>query len=146
MPLISGWIFLFKFSADLQKTRHFKWAVEIFIGHLMAEERVMGIMDSFLVQLGARAGDIISVQLTNKLHTEGVVIHWHGIRQKTGTYFYHGHYGMQRSAGLYGSLRDVAQGEREPFHYDGEFNILLRLCMHGSHRRVDPFQSSSLDW
>nr|TKR90613.1 L-ascorbate oxidase-like [Populus alba] len=30
----------------------------------------------------ARAGDTVHVHLTNKLHTEGVVIHWHGIRQE----------------------------------------------------------------
>ena len=43
-----------------------------------------------------------------------------------GTYFYHGHYGMQRSAGLYGSLIvDVPEGEKEPFQYDGEFELLL---------------------
>lgn len=29
----------------------------------------------------ARTGDTISVELTNKLLTEGVVIHWHGIPQ-----------------------------------------------------------------
>lgn len=29
----------------------------------------------------ARAGDTVVVELTNKLYTEGVVIHWHGIRQ-----------------------------------------------------------------
>ncbi|OMO70931.1 Cupredoxin [Corchorus capsularis] len=29
----------------------------------------------------AKAGDTIVVELTNRLHTEGVVIHWHGIRQ-----------------------------------------------------------------
>ncbi|KAJ6964040.1 hypothetical protein NC652_002349 [Populus alba x Populus x berolinensis] len=32
----------------------------------------------------ARAGDTVHVHLTNKLHTEGVVIHWHGIRQRIG--------------------------------------------------------------
>ncbi|KAI3926878.1 hypothetical protein MKX01_032793 [Papaver californicum] len=109
----------------------------------------------------AKAGDTVVVHLTNKLHTEGLVIHWHGIRQldipwadgtasisqcainpeetfvyrfkvdKAGTYFYHGHYGMQRSAGLYGLLVvDVADGEKEPFHYDGEFNILLSDWWH----------------
>ena len=32
-----------------------------------------------------------------------------------GTYFYHGHLGLQRSAGFYGSLIvDVAKGEKEP--------------------------------
>ncbi|CAI9106123.1 OLC1v1005193C2 [Oldenlandia corymbosa var. corymbosa] len=50
---------------------------------------------------------------------------------KAGTYFYHGHYGMQRSAGLYGSLIvDVAKGEKEPFQYDGEFNLLLSDWWH----------------
>ena len=29
----------------------------------------------------AKAGDTIVMELTNKLHTEGVVIHRHGIRQ-----------------------------------------------------------------
>ena len=29
----------------------------------------------------AKAGDTIVVELKNALHTEGVVIHWHGIRQ-----------------------------------------------------------------
>ena len=31
--------------------------------------------------IDAVAGDIVIIQLTNKLSTEGVVIHWHGIRQ-----------------------------------------------------------------
>lgn len=52
---------------------------------------------------------------------------------QAGTYFYHGHYGMQRSAGLYGSLIvDVSEGENEPFKYDGEFNILLSDWWHRS--------------
>jgi len=29
----------------------------------------------------ANAGDLIRVEVNNKLHTEGVVIHWHGIKQ-----------------------------------------------------------------
>ncbi|OAY83949.1 L-ascorbate oxidase [Ananas comosus] len=50
---------------------------------------------------------------------------------KAGTYFYHGHYGMQRAAGLYGSLIvDVAEGEEEPFHYEGEHNLLLSDWYH----------------
>ncbi|XP_077252455.1 L-ascorbate oxidase-like [Tasmannia lanceolata] len=107
------------------------------------------------------AGDTIYVNLTNNLPTEGVVIHWHGISQfgtpwadgtasisqcainpeesfvyqfnvdKPGTYFYHGHFGMQRSAGLYGSLIvEVAEGQKEPFHYDGELNMLLSDWWH----------------
>lgn len=50
-----------------------------------------------------------------------------------GTYLYHGHLGMQRSAGLYGSLIvEVGNGEKEPFHYDGEFNLLLSDWWHQS--------------
>lgn len=128
------------------------------------EHVVMGINGQFPgPTIRAQAGDTVHVELTNKLPTEGVVIHWHGIRQhgtpwadgtasisqcvinpgetflyrfkvdKAGTYFYHGHYGMQRSAGLYGSLVvDVAEGEKEPFHYDGEFNLLLSDWWHQS--------------
>ena len=36
----------------------------------------------------AVAGDTIVVDLTNKLHTEGVVIHWHGIRQVSFVFIY----------------------------------------------------------
>lgn len=40
---------------------------------------------------------------------------------------------MQRAAGLYGSLIvEVADGEEEPFHYDGEFNLLLSDWYHQS--------------
>ncbi|XP_031283448.1 L-ascorbate oxidase-like [Pistacia vera] len=147
------------------KTRHFKWEVEYMFGAPDCMEHVvMGINGQFPgPTIRAKAGDTIAIQLTNKLHTEGVVIHWHGIRQlgtpwadgtasisqcainpgetflyrfkvdKAGTYFYHGHFGMQRSAGLYGSLIvDVGDGEKEPFHYDGEFNLLLSDWWHQS--------------
>lgn len=50
---------------------------------------------------------------------------------QAGTYFYHGHYGMQRAAGLYGSLIvDLPMGTKESFHYDGEFNLLLSDWYH----------------
>ena len=40
---------------------------------------------------------------------------------------------MQRSGGLYGSLIvDLPEGEKEPFHYDGEFNLLLSDWWHKS--------------
>ncbi|XP_021279267.1 L-ascorbate oxidase-like [Herrania umbratica] len=145
------------------KARHFKWEVEYMYRTPDCLERVvMGINGQFPgPTIRAKAGDTIVVELTNKLHTEGVVIHWHGIRQlgtpwadgtasisqcainpgetfvyrfkvdRPGTFLYHGHYGMQRSAGLYGSLIvDVADGEKEPFHYDGEFNLLLSDWWH----------------
>ncbi|XP_010251700.1 PREDICTED: L-ascorbate oxidase-like [Nelumbo nucifera] len=165
-------IILFCFSSALlqsslvaAKARHFKWDVEyMFWSPDCKESVVMGINGQFPgPTIRAKAGDIIVVELTNKLPTEGVVIHWHGIRQfgtpwadgtaaisqcainpgetfvyrfmvdKPGTYFYHGHYGMQRSAGLYGSLIvDVADGQKEPFHYDGEFSLLLSDWWHQS--------------
>jgi L-ascorbate oxidase len=46
-----------------------------------------------------------------------------------GTYFYHGHYGLQRSAGLYGSLI-VDSAKTEPFVYDGELSIILNDWWH----------------
>lgn len=53
------------------------------------------------------------------------------VHVQPGTFFYHGHFGMQRSAGLYGSLIvDVADGEKEPFHYDGELDLLLSDWYH----------------
>ena len=52
---------------------------------------------------------------------------------QAGTYFYHGHLGLQRSAGFYGSLIvDVAKGEKEPFQYDGELSIILNDWWHKS--------------
>lgn len=162
------------------KARHFKWDVEyMFRSPDCLEHVVMGINGQFPgPTIRARAGDTIVVELTNKLHTEGVVIHWHGIRQlgtpwadgtasisqcvinpgetfvyrykvdKAGTYFYHGHYGMQRSAGLYGSLIvDVAEGEKEPFHYDGEFNLLLSDWWHqGVHDQEVALSSRPFRW
>lgn len=109
----------------------------------------------------AREGDTIVVELNNQMPTENVVIHWHGIRQigtpwsdgtasmsqcailpretfiyrfvvdRPGTYFYHGHYGLQRSAGLYGSLI-VDSAKTEPFVYDGELSIILNDWWHTS--------------
>lgn len=67
---------------------------------------------------------------------------------QAGTYFYHGHLGMQRSAGLYGSLIvDVAEGEKEPFHYDGEFNLLLSDWWHKSvHEQEVGLSSNPFRW
>jgi len=67
---------------------------------------------------------------------------------QAGTYFYHGHYGMQRSAGLYGSMIvDVAEGEKEPFHYDGEFDLLLSDWWHKSvHHQEVGLSSRPMRW
>jgi len=65
-----------------------------------------------------------------------------------GTYFYHGHYGMQRAAGLYGSLIvDVAEGKEEPFKYDGELNLLLSDWYHESiHTQMVALSSKPFRW
>ncbi|WCJ41514.1 L-ascorbate oxidase [Euphorbia peplus] len=143
------------------------------------ENVVIGINGTFPgPTIRARAGNIVRIEVTNKLHTEGVVIHWHGIRQigtpwadgtasisqcpiypgetftykfildKPGTYFYHGHYGMQRSAGLYGFLIvDVEEGESEPFRYDGEINLLLSDWWHqSSHHQEVRLSSNPMKW
>lgn len=67
---------------------------------------------------------------------------------QAGTYFYHGQYGMQRSAGLYGSLIvDVAEGEKEPVHYDGELNLLLSDWWHKSvHEQEIGLFSKPVHW
>ncbi|XP_075510360.1 L-ascorbate oxidase [Primulina tabacum] len=111
----------------------------------------------------AQQGDTIVVELTNSLLTENVAIHWHGIRQigtpwsdgtegvtqcpilpgdtfvykfvvdRAGTYLYHAHYGMQREAGLYGSIRvSLPDGEKEPYGYDYDRSIILTDWYHKS--------------
>ncbi|AQL04073.1 Plant L-ascorbate oxidase precursor [Zea mays] len=162
------------------KARHLRWEISNMFWSPDCEEKVViGINGQFPgPTIRARAGDTVHVQLRNALHTEGVVIHWHGIRQigtpwadgtaaisqcainpeetftyrfvvdKPGTYFYHGHYGMQRAAGLYGSLVvDVAEGEEEPFQYDGELNLLLSDWYHESiHTQMVALSSRPFRW
>ncbi|KAL6844646.1 hypothetical protein ACP4OV_025305 [Aristida adscensionis] len=109
----------------------------------------------------ATQGDTVVVTVKNALLTENVAIHWHGIRQigtpwadgtegvtqcpilpedeftyafvvdRPGTYMYHAHYGMQRSAGLNG-LIVVEAAQPEPFRYDGEHSVLLNDWWHKS--------------
>ncbi|XP_071725523.1 L-ascorbate oxidase-like [Rutidosis leptorrhynchoides] len=167
-------------STLASKARHFEWEVEYMYGAPdCLENVVMGINGQFPgPTIKARVGDTVVVHLTNKLHTEGVVIHWHGIRQlgtpwadgtasisqcainpgetfeyrfkvdKAGTYFYHGHYGMQRSAGLYGLLIvDVEEGKKEPFNYDGEFNLLLSDWWHKDiHEQEVDLSANPMRW
>uniref|UniRef100_A0A5B6Z4W3 L-ascorbate oxidase n=1 Tax=Davidia involucrata TaxID=16924 RepID=A0A5B6Z4W3_DAVIN len=111
----------------------------------------------------AQQNDTVIVELKNSLLTENVAIHWHGIRQigtpwfdgtegvtqcpilpgetfeyrfvvdRPGTYLYHAHYGMQREAGLYGSIRvSLRDGESEPFSYDYDRSIILNDWYHNS--------------
>jgi FtsP/CotA-like multicopper oxidase with cupredoxin domain len=52
---------------------------------------------------------------------------------RPGTYMYHAHYGMQRSAGLYGVIVVVAaDDDAEPFAYDDEHDVLLNDWWHNS--------------
>lgn len=52
---------------------------------------------------------------------------------QAGTYLYHAHYGMQREAGLYGSIRvALPTGEAEPFSYDYDRSIILNDWYHKS--------------
>ncbi|GLJ51158.1 hypothetical protein SUGI_1088840 [Cryptomeria japonica] len=93
----------------------------------------------------AREGDNITVELENLMPTENVVVHWHGIRQP-GTYFYHGHYGLQRTAGLYGLLIVDAAG-KEPFTYDDELSIILSDWWHKStYEQAVGLSSNPLVW
>ncbi|GMP32751.1 hypothetical protein CsSME_00006370 [Camellia sinensis var. sinensis] len=111
----------------------------------------------------AEQNDTVIVELKNSLETENVAIHWHGIRQigspwsdgtegitqcpilpgdtfvykfvvdRPGTYMYHAHYGMQRTGGLYGSIRvALPDGESEPFSYDYDRSIILNDWYHKS--------------
>jgi FtsP/CotA-like multicopper oxidase with cupredoxin domain len=80
----------------------------------------------------------------NKKEKKVTVCSW----LQPGTYFYHGHYGMQRAAGLYGSLIvDVAEGEEEPFKYDGDLSLLLSDWYHESiHTQMVALSSKPFRW
>ncbi|KAF3441443.1 hypothetical protein FNV43_RR15357 [Rhamnella rubrinervis] len=164
------WIHCFMFLLAIKplfgsRERHYKLEVEyIFLAPDCVERPVLAINGQFPAPtIRARTGDTMVIEVTNRLYTDGVTIHWHGIRQrgtpwadgassitqcpiqpgetfvyrfkvdKPGTFVYQGHYGLQRTEGLYGFLIvDVAKGEKEPFHYDGEFNLLLSDWWHRS--------------
>lgn len=55
---------------------------------------------------------------------------------------------MQRSAGLYGSLIvELPKDEKEAFHYDGEFNLLLSDWWHkSSHDQLIDLSSKPFRW
>ena len=53
------------------------------------EHVVMGINGQFPgPTIRAEVGDILDIALTNKLFSEGTVVHWHGIRQALVLYFF----------------------------------------------------------
>ncbi|KAD4888976.1 hypothetical protein R6Q59_034138 [Mikania micrantha] len=126
----------------------------------------------------AQQGDTIVVDIKNSLVTENTAVHWHGIRQigtpwsdgtegvtqcpilpgdtfrykfvvdRAGTYLYHAHYGMQREAGLYGSIRvALPAGEAEPFSYDYDRSIILNDWYHKStYEQATGLSSIPFDW
>ncbi|OEL19507.1 L-ascorbate oxidase [Dichanthelium oligosanthes] len=150
-------------APDHQSPRHI-WNVEYILWAPDCKQLGMiGIHGSFPgPTIYAYAGDRITVVVNNKLHTKGVVIHWHGIKQigtpwadgtasisqcpinpretftyeftadKPGTYLYHGHFGMQRAAGLYGLL--IVHDRDDPFKkdpkYASDLNMLLSDWYH----------------
>jgi CopA family copper-resistance protein len=98
-----------------------------------------------------RQGDTVTLNVTNRLD-EPTSIHWHGLRLpnamdgvpgltfrgimpgetftyrfpivQSGTYWYHGHSGMQEQTGLYGALVIVPE-TKEPYAYDREYVVVL---------------------
>ncbi|KAJ7948985.1 L-ascorbate oxidase [Quillaja saponaria] len=126
----------------------------------------------------AQQGDTIVVELKNSLLTENLAVHWHGIRQigspwsdgtegvtqcpilpgdnfiykfvvdRPGTYLYHAHYGLQKEAGLYGSIIvSVPSNVSEPFTYDYDHSIILNDWYHKStHEQATGLSSIPFGW
>ncbi|KAL4194761.1 hypothetical protein AMTRI_Chr05g70100 [Amborella trichopoda] len=149
------------------RIRHFKWEVNYlpWSPDCSAESLLIAINGHF----PGPTIDTIVVELHNMLPSEGVFESpWAdgtaSISQcainpgetfiyefqvdKAGTYFYHGHYGMQRSAGLYGSLIvEVAEGKQKPFHFNAELSLLLSDWWHQSiYQQVLDFNSQPFRW
>ena len=98
-----------------------------------------------------REGDTVTLRVANQL-SEPTSIHWHGVRVPTGmdgvpglsfrgiapgetfvyrlpikqagTYWYHGHSGMQEQLGLHGAIV-IAPREPDPHPYDREHVVIL---------------------
>uniref|UniRef100_A0A060T897 ARAD1D05148p n=1 Tax=Blastobotrys adeninivorans TaxID=409370 RepID=A0A060T897_BLAAD len=116
----------------------------------------------------AKIGDTISVTVHNKLN-ESTSIHWHGIHQngtnfmdgavgitqcgippgesftyrftvdKAGTYWWHSHYELQRTDGMFGAL--IVDDDSDPYlrHYDEELVIMI-------HDHYFDSSSNVLEW
>lgn len=70
----------------------YNWEVKYMKGapDCMEKDFIIGINGQFPgPTIKARAGDNVVVNLTNKLDKEGVVIHWHGIRQVRTLHIYY---------------------------------------------------------
>jgi len=112
--------------------------------------------------LRLREGEMLTLNVTNRLR-ESTSIHWHGLRLpsdqdgvpglsfrgiapgttftyrfpvvQSGTYWYHGHSGMQEQTGLYGAMILEPRGH-ESFSYDREHVVLLSDWMDEDPMRV----------
>nr|CAI5859313.1 unnamed protein product [Callosobruchus analis] len=103
--------------------------------------------------------DVIIVDVTNKLMSEGTTIHWHGQHQKdtpymdgvpyvtqcpilphdtfryifkaeqVGTHFWHSHIGMQRVDGVYGPLIVKQPEEEDPVSQFYDFDLPQHVMM-----------------
>lgn len=77
------WLSLLKVSLGNVKHTYYKFDIE-YMNHKpdCIEHVVMGINGQFPgPTIRAQVGDTLNIEVTNKLTTEGTVIHWHGIRQ-----------------------------------------------------------------
>jgi multicopper oxidase len=112
--------------------------------------------------LRARAGDLLRVDVTNRLPAT-TSVHWHGVALRNdmdgvpgvtqdpikagqvfryefiapdpGTYFFHPHSGVQLDRGLYGVL--VVDDPHEPGRYDDEWIVVLDDWVDGTGRTPD---------
>lgn len=82
-PLLISCILAALLQAALAANVTHEWEVSYIYASPDCEEKIlMGINGKFPgPTIRAKAGDTIHVELKNSLPTEGVVIHWHGIRQ-----------------------------------------------------------------
>eukprot|EP00803_Ostreobium_quekettii_P008587 evm.model.scf_2454.2 EVM.evm.TU.scf_2454.2 scf_2454:10290-12062(-) len=105
-----------------------------------------------------RRGDVLTVEVTNRLVGHATTVHWHGFEQRgtpwmdgvsggtqcqigttpfvynftvtatPGTYFWHGHNAGLRMDGLYGAL--IVEDEKEDVEWDGELTVALQDWYH----------------
>ncbi|KAK7306747.1 hypothetical protein VNO77_44703 [Canavalia gladiata] len=113
------WLRLFELSFG-GKVRYYKFDVEYMIRKPDCMENVvMAINGQFPgPTIRAQVGDTLHVALTNKLSTEGTVIHWHGIRQ----------FGTPWADGT-ASISQCAINPGETFHY--RFTVERTLLING---------------
>ncbi|CAJ1965026.1 unnamed protein product [Sphenostylis stenocarpa] len=142
------WLGLVDFAVG-GRVRHYKFDVEYMIKSPdCLEHVVMGINGQFPgPTIRAEVGDTLDIALTNKLFTEGTVIHSLAWNQTAWNIFlpWSPWYASSRVVWFINSR--FAKGTKEPFHYDGEFNLLLSDLWHtGSHEQEVGLSTKPLKW